>query len=96
MRVLLKTVIFLLLPVMLLAQANNPPDAGHVYNDLVVPRVDISIHPDTLNWIYENVESDIEFHADFVFDNGEVRDSISSIGFRLRGNTSRQSQKKVF
>lgn len=95
MRVLLKTVFFLLFPLTLLAQANNP-DAGHVYNDLVVPRVDISIHPDTLSWIYENVDSDIEFHADFVFDNGEIRDSISSIGFRLRGNTSRQSQKKSF
>jgi len=95
MNVFFKTVLFLLFPTLLIAQANNP-DPGIVYGDLVVPRIDISIHPDTLNWIYENVESDIEFHADFVFDNGEVRDSISSIGFRLRGNTSRQSQKKSF
>ncbi|MCK9452695.1 MAG: CotH kinase family protein [Bacteroidales bacterium] len=76
-------------------KAQNP-DAGLVYNDLLVPRIDISIHPDTLSWIYENVDSDIEFHADFVFDDGETRDSIASIGFRLRGNTSRQSQKKSF
>ncbi|MDY0076569.1 MAG: CotH kinase family protein [Bacteroidales bacterium] len=87
--------IFLVLNNTQLAQAQNP-DAGLIYNDFVVPRIDISIHPDTLSWIYENVESDIEFHADFVFDDGTTRDSISPIGFRLRGNTSRHSQKKSF
>jgi hypothetical protein len=74
----------------------NFPDAGEVYRDDVVARVDIFIHPDTLNWIYQNVESDIEWRADFVFNNGTVHDTIYEIGFRLRGNTSRQSAKKSF
>ncbi len=72
------------------------PDYEPVFKDDVVPRVDIFIHPDTLQWIYENVESYQEFHATFVFDNETIRDTIENIGFRLRGNTSRYSQKKSF
>ena len=71
------------------------PD-GELYIKNVVPRVDILINPDTLNWIYDNVESDREFHAVFVYDNGNVHDTIHETGFRLRGNTSRYSAKKSF
>ncbi|MCB2206787.1 MAG: CotH kinase family protein [Bacteroidetes bacterium] len=74
------------------------PENGELYIDTAVPRIDISIDPDTLAWLYEweNLESDIEFTASFVFDNGNVRDTIYPVGFRLRGNTSRYSQKKSF
>ncbi len=72
------------------------PDNGQLFVDTVVPRVDITVNPDTLNWIYANPESDREFHATFVFDNGVVRDTIDPVGFRLRGNTSRWSKKKSF
>jgi len=74
------------------------PDKGVLYNDQLVPRIDITISPDTLAWLYqdENLESDVEFSARFVFNDGTVCDTIDSIGFRLRGNTSRYSQKKSF
>lgn len=72
------------------------PADGEVYIKSTVPRIDVLIHPDTLTWIYNNVESDHEFRAVFVFDNGNVHDTIRDIGFRLRGNTSRYSQKKSF
>ncbi len=72
------------------------PDNGQLFVDTVVPRVDITVNPDTLQWIYANPTSDREFHATFVFDNGVVRDTIDPVGFRLRGNTSRWSQKKSF
>jgi hypothetical protein len=78
-----------------IAQPQFPED-GELYIKEVVPRVDILINPDTLIWIYNNVESNLEFHADFVFDNGNVHDTIHDIGFRLRGNTSRYSAKKSF
>lgn len=74
----------------------NFPENGPLYTDTVVPRIDITINPDTLAWIYENVESDIEWHARFIYDNGTIRDTIDPVGFRLRGNTSRDSQKKSF
>ncbi len=80
-----------------LAQPNFPDDA-EIFRDDVVGRVDILIHPDTLAWIYDegNLNSDLEWHATFVFDNGTIHDTVHDIGFRLRGNTSRQSAKKSF
>jgi hypothetical protein len=74
------------------------PENGPLYIDTVVPRIDIAVNPDTLEWLYqeENLENDIEFHAVFVFNNGTVIDTIEPVGFRLRGNTSRYSNKKSF
>ena len=72
------------------------PENGPLYADTTVPRIDITINPDTLEWIYNNPESDREFHAVFKFNNGTVSDIIDPVGFRLRGNTSRYSKKKSF
>ncbi len=72
------------------------PDNGQLFTDTVVPVVYITINPDTLAWLYANPYSDREFRALFVFDNGTVRDTIDPVGFRLRGNTSRLSDKKSF
>jgi len=77
------------------AQLNFPADE-EIYIKTEVPRIDILIPPDTLAWIYSNVESDAEFHATFVFRNSHILDTIHAIGFRLRGNTSRYSAKKSF
>jgi hypothetical protein len=95
-----KSCLSLILLLLLFSKALFPqanfPDEGSIYRDDIVPRVDIFIDPDTLDWIYENVESYIEFHADFVFTSDTISDTIPEIGFRLRGNTSRVSQKKSF
>lgn len=72
------------------------PSNMPVFDSSTVARVDITVNPDTLAWIYENVESDIEFHASFRFNNGTIDETVENIGFRLRGNTSRYSQKKSF
>ncbi|MCD4694786.1 MAG: CotH kinase family protein [Bacteroidales bacterium] len=72
------------------------PDDGVVFNDSIVSRVDIEINPDTLEWIYDNVESYQVFHATFMFTRGDMVDTIENVGFRLRGNTSRHSAKKSF
>jgi len=72
------------------------PDRSELYRDDVVARIDILIHPDSLEWIYDHVESDHEFPATFIFNNGTIKDTVDEIGFRLRGNTSRYSKKKSF
>lgn len=98
MKIYLKPILsiyLLFLPLFLFPQANFPDD-GPLYRDDMVPRVDIFIHPDTLDWIYENTESYIDFHADFVFSTDTIQDTIREVGFRLRGNTSRESDKKSF
>lgn len=89
------TMAFSILSMVTVAQPNFPDDE-EIYRDDVVARVDIHINPDTLDWIYDNVESNIEWRATFIFNNGTIHDTIENIGFRLRGNTSRQSAKKSF
>lgn len=74
------------------------PAYAPIYKDDVVARVDITIPPDSLAIILApgNEESEYYFHATFRFDNGTIRDSFEDVGFQLRGNTSRISQKKSF
>jgi|SaaInlV_200m_DNA_2_1039689.scaffolds.fasta_scaffold06926_3 spore coat protein CotH len=72
------------------------PDAGPVFRDDVLPRVDISIDPTSLDAIYEEPWSYVEHQARFTFNNGDFEISLDEVGFRLRGNTSRYSQKKSF
>ncbi|MEJ5302374.1 MAG: T9SS type A sorting domain-containing protein [Bacteroidales bacterium] len=67
-----------------------------IYCDTVVPRIDIYLPADTLTWIYHNPYSDIEHLATFRFRSGNLDVAIDSIGFRLRGNTSREAAKKSF
>ncbi|NTV84371.1 MAG: hypothetical protein HGA23_08750, partial [Bacteroidales bacterium] len=89
------TIVFLTFFYQAFSQPEFPPNVP-VFDSSVVARVDITINPDTLEWLYENVESDIEFHAVFNFSNGTINETVNDIGFRLRGNTSRYSQKKSF
>jgi spore coat protein CotH len=84
--------IILLLQTGLFAQ----DDSWKLYDDTHIARVDITIDPDTLQWIYDNVESDLEHYAVVHFQNNWINETVDSIGFRLRGNTSRYSQKKSF
>jgi len=88
----------MILSLWMLILASQPifPDPGPLYDDNTVPRIDILIHPDSLDLIYEYPESDHEYPATFIFNNGYVHDTVEEIGFRLRGNTSRWSQKKSF
>ena len=96
-RYIISTVLFILI----LSQINAQPifpEKGPLYDDSTVPRIDISIDPETLDWLYEheNLENDIEFSSRFIFSSGDIVDTIEPVGFRLRGNTSRYSDKKSF
>ncbi len=86
---------FLLFSFHLFAQPYNPPK-GKVFDDTMVPRIDITIHPDSLLEIYANVYSDHEFPADFLYTDATGSSAVNNVGFRLRGNTSRTAGKKSF
>ncbi len=73
----------------------NPPK-GVLYSDTIVPKVFITINPDSLAYLYANVDSEIEFHATFVYKSLLINDTVNNVAFSLRGNTSLQSQKKSF
>ena len=67
-----------------------------LYDDSQVARVDVTIDPVAITWLYQNSQSDSEFVASVHFQNAYINETIDSIGFRLRGNTSRNAQKKSF
>ena len=92
----MKKILFLplltLFPLVVFAQA----ESDWIFDDSVLPEVRILIDQNSLNAIYTNVLSDQEYPATFIFIKGGVVDTVENIGFRLRGNTSRFSQKKSF
>ncbi len=61
-----------------------------------VSSVYIEISQDSLDAIFQDVYSDHYYGARFIYDYGTGRDTVEQAGFRLRGNTSRVSQKKSF
>ncbi|MEJ6738574.1 MAG: CotH kinase family protein [Cryomorphaceae bacterium] len=78
------------------AQPIPHPSNGRPFEEAIVPRVYITLPADTLNWIFQNVQSDKEWHAEFVHMHYGLADTVQDVGFRLRGNTSRNSGKKSF
>jgi CotH protein/type IX secretion system substrate protein/lamin tail-like protein len=82
-----------------LAPAQTPfPELPPVFKDDAIPRVDVMLPPDSLAILLApgNEQSNYHWHATFIFDNGELKDTVENVGFRLRGNTSRLSAKKSF
>jgi len=74
------------------------PDPGPVFDDTVLPRIDLFLSPDSLDALYKPGDEWKNHHypATFIFDNGTIRDTLESVGFRFRGNTSRTAAKKSF
>ena len=74
------------------------PDKGILFQDDIIPRIDILFEADSLEMLYAsgNEESNHHYSARFIFNNGTVADTIEDVGFRFRGNTSRHSEKKSF
>ena len=71
-------------------------ESWKVYDDSEIAIINISIDPDALEWIYDNARSDSLHVASIQFQNAYINQSVDSIGFRIRGNTSRGSEKKSF
>ncbi|MEP0009816.1 MAG: hypothetical protein ABJF72_11515, partial [Balneola sp.] len=69
-----------------------------LFDDSTLPEVRITIDSNYLDEILddENQQSDHEFHAIFSITKNGVTETVDSVGFRLRGNTSRASEKKSF
>ncbi|MFK8103382.1 MAG: hypothetical protein AB8G15_12690, partial [Saprospiraceae bacterium] len=70
------------------------PASGELFRDDLIPRIDLELPADSLAWILaeENIYSNYHFHARFIYDNGTEKDTIDNVGFRLRGNTSRDAE----
>ena len=79
------------------AQFSNPEPA-YLFDDEHVARIDILIADEDLQSILDpsNVNSNEEFSADFYYEKDGQLDTMLNVGFRLRGNTSRNAAKKSF
>lgn len=84
---------YLFLSTIIMAQ--NVP-YRNLFDDKLMPRIDVVISEDSLAWLYNNVNYDGNLRATFIFFDGTQRDTMRNVGFRLRGNTSRSSAKKSF
>ena len=72
------------------------PENSFLFSDKEVARIDITINPDSLSKILEgDFSSDHEYPADFRMTRGTIIKTVENVGFRLRGNTSRNSKKNV-
>ncbi|HZW39229.1 MAG TPA: CotH kinase family protein [Ignavibacteriaceae bacterium] len=67
-----------------------------LYDDLQITKIYITIDPVHLNFILNNPHSDYEFPCTVNYINRVINETIDSVGFRIRGNTSRDAQKKSF
>lgn len=83
--------LMLLSPVILIAN-----DLDLLYDDSQVAIIDINMEPSGLSWMYENVHSDSMHLATIHFSNAYIDETVENVGVRLRGNTSRNSNKKSF
>lgn len=73
------------------------PDMGLAFEDEEVPRVDITLAQTDLELILRgDLESNIEYPARFIYTTSYAIDTMEQVGFRLRGNTSRNANKKSF
>jgi spore coat protein CotH len=77
---------------------DNFLQSQRLFNDHQVASIYITINPDSLAWILasQNLNSDRYFRADLRYLSADLDTTISDVGLRLRGNTSRYSQKKSF
>ena len=87
----IRTIAFFLVPLMIF-----PRESYKLYDDSEVAVIKIEVASEDLEWIYDNVQSDSLHPATVHFKNALIDETIEQVGFRIRGNTSRVSQKKSF
>ena len=65
-------------------------ESWKVYDDSEIATITIILDEEDLDWMYswDNIESDSLHLASIHFQNGYINETIDSVGFRLRGNTS--------
>jgi len=72
------------------------PEAGFVFDDSEVPRIDLSISQSNLQQLYADPESNVEYLAAFSFTRGDSTEGPFDIGLRFRGDSIRLNEKKSF
>jgi hypothetical protein len=71
-------------------------ESWKVFDDSEVAIVKINMEENDLQYMYDNPQSDSMHLVQVSFKNAYINEVIDSVGFRIRGNTSRDSFKKSF
>lgn len=71
-------------------------ESWKVFDDSLVARIDITVSEAAIAYMYKNVQSDSLHYCTVRFRNRWIDETLDSVGITLRGNTSRNSQKKSF
>ncbi|MEA3463098.1 MAG: CotH kinase family protein [Bacteroidota bacterium] len=72
------------------------PEAGFVFDDAEVPRIDLHISTSNLQSLYADPESNMEYYATFTFTRADSTEGPIDVALRFRGDTIRNKQKKSF
>lgn len=72
------------------------PEAGFVFDDTELPRIDLSISQSNLQTLYADPESNMEYFATFSFTRGDSTEGPLDVALRFRGDTIRHKMKKSF
>jgi len=87
---------FMIIAILFVPLLVTGSETWKLYDDSQVAIVEITVDQNAIAWMYNHVDSDSLHFATVHFKNAWIDETIDSVGFRLRGNTSRYSQKKSF
>ncbi|MET1168882.1 MAG: hypothetical protein ABWW61_02380, partial [Flavobacteriales bacterium] len=86
-----------LLPTLLLGQAFVHPENNEVFLQDEVAEIHITVSAADLSTLLgDSLFTDYHFPAVFRYQSANFSDTLPSVGFRVRGNTSRNAKKKGF
>lgn len=85
------SIIILMITSSLFAQSSDL-----IFRSNTVAEIRITVSQTSLDWIYAHTDSDSLHMSSMTFQNENMDVSMDSVGFRLRGNTSRDAAKKSF
>ena len=87
----------LLLPTILMGQAYIHPENNEAFLQNEVAEIHITVSQNHLNTLLgDSLYSNYHFPGVFRYESSSFSDTLENIGFRVRGNTSRNAQKKGF
>lgn len=76
--------------------SQSKDDSWKLYDDTQVAEIRITMNASSFNWMMNNPQSDSSHECTIHYKNKYIDTTISKVGIRIRGNTSRASQKKSF
>ena len=89
--------ITLLFPAFLVAQVFAHPENNEAFLQTEVAEIHITVSPNHLNTLLgDSLFSNHHFPGVFRYESSSFSDTLQNVGFRVRGNTSRNAKKKGF